>query len=762
MHKDKKVIYHYLITYIVVMLIPLIICASYYAKLVSVISEDDIRENQVELQHTAVLVDQIVEEFSYAIDTLILNKKIISFKNVEESFLYPNSYQIIELWDALPDLYQINQSIFGFYIFFDNSEMVISKEMAYEYEKFYELYLQDLEYATYEEWYQALLSNNNSGLLPVKSYIYMKAEEINLITYTSPLLGYDGKKCGTIEILLEESELELLMPSMTEDGIQYIEDASGNIIYSRSDMDIDITSLNQKIIEKSIKNGKAETIKIDYKSYKVIQWQSELSGLTFYYLEPSISVNSRQLTISMVLIFLISIAMTVGVILSYYMSIKTAKPINALLNESIKEFEKYEKQPFVFSNLTKVFSDLNQRNTVLANALEQQTPYIKNAFFNKLIHGNFIAEEEWEKISHYIDINVKDKTFWIVIMRFIIDPEETKTEKETLISACILSGIEAIEKSFPEALYTNEGGEQVTFMLAASVHNHENLRKDVESRFEQMKEMMPPSISERMVIYCGNEVRNLTDLYESYNNASFIHNSGLWKARLPINWYEVSENEELTYPSTDLAVKLTHYVTSGDISGLHDALGEIMKLYLIDNNLPTYLQHMVLNELQIVLFRILGRIGIKEGNYDRYYNKLEENHNAPLITQITTTLNLYREVCDFVAKQKDEADTTATISSIVSYIDLNYGDQNISLASIADMFHMNESYLSSMFKQSLDIKFSTYIEELRISKAKELLKTTNLTIGDIGQQVGYYSTNSFCRAFKRTSGVSASEYRKNE
>lgn len=751
MYRDKKTIRQYLITYVVVMLIPLIICASYYVRLLKMIRDDDIQEKEVELQHTAVLVDKIIDEFSYVIDSLVVNEEVLSFKKIENSFRYPNSYKIIELRDDLLDLYQINQSIFGFYLFFDNSKIVISKNMAYTYEDFYNLHLREVKFNDFEEWQKNLLIFDNvDSVLSLERYIY-QAEEIDLITYSRPLFDYNGKICGVIEILLEESDLELVMPSRTEDSIQYIKDVSGDIIYNKSNNEIDSSVLEEELT----KGNRNQEVVINNVTYIVVEWISELSGLTFYHIEPKNSVISRQLTTSMILTCLVGVAITVGVFLSYFMSVRTAKSINTILKESMEEFENQEK-PLLLSNLPKVVHELNNKNTALSIALEKQVPYIRSTFFNKLIYGNFISKEERENISHYVDINAERKLFWIVIIRFVIDLEEGDKETQTLINTCILSSIETIEKNFPDTLYTNEGGEQVSFLMSISAEKSETLRADAEKQFTKMKEMMPVRIAEKMVIYCGNEVRNLTDLYESYNNASYICNSGLWQARQSINWYEGSENILVSYPTTDFSVKLTHYVTTGDREGLHEALGDIMKTYFIENNLSTYLQHMILNELQIILFRILKRIAVDEMNY----SKLEENHNAPLITQITSTINLYREVCEYVASQKTQLDIPAIIPSVVSYIDLNYGDSNISLASVSSIFQLNESYLSSVFKQELGVKFSNYLEELRINRAKELLKTTNLLVGDIGEQTGYYSTNSFCRAFKRKTGISASEYRK--
>ena len=114
-----------------------------------------------------------------------------------------------------------------------------------------------------------------------------------------------------------------------------------------------------------------------------------------------------------------------------------------------------------------------------------------------------------------------------------------------------------------------------------------------------------------------------------------------------------------------------------------------------------------------------------------------------------------------MSKQKQLQDSLVVNSAILSYINANYADADLSLTSVADQFGISEPYLSNIFKQTQGINFSTYVEILRIGYAKNLLKTTSLTVGEISGLVGYGSTNSFCRDFKRVTGLSASEYRKN-
>ena len=72
---------------------------------------------------------------------------------------------------------------------------------------------------------------------------------------------------------------------------------------------------------------------------------------------------------------------------------------------------------------------------------------------------------------------------------------------------------------------------------------------------------------------------------------------------------------------------------------------------------------------------------------------------------------------------------------------------------------MTESYLSLFIKEKLGETFSARVERLRIEKANQLLRETDLRIDVISEQVGYANSNTFRRAYRRVQGFSPSDYR---
>ncbi|GIP46916.1 hypothetical protein J53TS2_05070 [Paenibacillus sp. J53TS2] len=98
---------------------------------------------------------------------------------------------------------------------------------------------------------------------------------------------------------------------------------------------------------------------------------------------------------------------------------------------------------------------------------------------------------------------------------------------------------------------------------------------------------------------------------------------------------------------------------------------------------------------------------------------------------------------------------------LLEYIDEHYGEP-LSLSSLSRHFHFNPSYLSSYFSTHNDEGFSEYLNRIRIAKAMELLRTDVLPISEIGSQVGYSDPSYFTKVFKKQTGLSPREYRRQQ
>lgn len=87
-------------------------------------------------------------------------------------------------------------------------------------------------------------------------------------------------------------------------------------------------------------------------------------------------------------------------------------------------------------------------------------------------------------------------------------------------------------------------------------------------------------------------------------------------------------------------------------------------------------------------------------------------------------------------------------------------DQEISLEAVANHLGLNHTYLSTLFKEETGRPFTNFVQEVRIEKSKELLNQSHIPILDVALSVGFSSQNYYSQVFKKLTGCTPSEFRK--
>ena len=89
----------------------------------------------------------------------------------------------------------------------------------------------------------------------------------------------------------------------------------------------------------------------------------------------------------------------------------------------------------------------------------------------------------------------------------------------------------------------------------------------------------------------------------------------------------------------------------------------------------------------------------------------------------------------------------------------NHYREDISLQDVAGSMNYSDAYFCKIFKQCFNKSFLVYLTEYRVEKAKVLLADMSINIKDVSVEVGYRDSNYFARVFKRSEGVTPTEYR---
>ncbi len=195
------------------------------------------------------------------------------------------------------------------------------------------------------------------------------------------------------------------------------------------------------------------------------------------------------------------------------------------------------------------------------------------------------------------------------------------------------------------------------------------------------------------------------------------------------------------------------------------------------------------------IYTITENLPLDSDLMDSYYNKLPKftyqqvNSIVKMIWSISNYIveeaikkyNLYEE--NLILKRKDEeyekrinskydttphpnssnssnnSKTNPIINSAITYIDNNI-DKNLTLNDLSELCYVSASYFSKVFYKEIGENFTNYIANLRVSRAKMLLKETNKTIQEITYELGFNDTSYFIRQFRKHEGTTPGNFRR--
>lgn len=110
-------------------------------------------------------------------------------------------------------------------------------------------------------------------------------------------------------------------------------------------------------------------------------------------------------------------------------------------------------------------------------------------------------------------------------------------------------------------------------------------------------------------------------------------------------------------------------------------------------------------------------------------------------------------------KEKPVVKKERVITGITKYMQ-EHLSEDVSLHILSEEFHLNSQYISQLFKNEIGVNFLTYLTNIRMEHAKKLLLSSSLSIAEVSEQSGYGDYRVFTKVFKKSEGITPSQYRR--
>lgn len=494
---------------------------------------------------------------------------------------------------------------------------------------------------------------------------------------------------------------------------------------------------------------------------------SDTLAQSFYIFSPMNNILKQFLDTTCFMVISLFVMLILGIFLSYHYSARSYAPIQKIASIAIlpgikrtsgNEPEKVNEYSIIEESL----HFLTVENDVLKESISSHMPIIRNNLLTKTLSGITFTTEDKAELERY-SIYFPHPCFLVSIIT--LNALDLHTERElssssasgALFFSCIEEYFSALElicyltelpgNAISCALIINSASDNYDFLDKAFT----GLPDFLQGKFHATVAM---DISIGISLTAKEPVHFKTLYFQALQASEYCcslsHSNVIWYSKLKENSsvsYNFTLNDELI---------LNNLLKSGQKEEALAFTNSVLNDFFAQGRIRREDASYIFNQILFICAKTLHEMQARSAEIIDF----KKLHTLNLFAQMNEyTLTCVADTCDTINKMK-KLEESGLSQRIVTYINENYQNHDLTLTYLVEHFHVPAIYISKAVKKISGANFIDYLNRLRIDEAKRLLTETSQIIRDIGNKAGYDSDKNFIRVFKKYEGITPGQYRK--
>lgn len=388
-------------------------------------------------------------------------------------------------------------------------------------------------------------------------------------------------------------------------------------------------------------------------------------------------------------------------------------------------------------------------------------------FFEGLISGNMDMGEMYERADK-LGLDIVAEAYNILI--FTLESENAAAGQSETYSEWEVRAWEKIESLFADHSYAMLFRNNVFSYGVLVKEQKDNPGKNTRDCVESIREILSDApAGQPWFIAAGEPVERLSNMKHSYNTAAQTYaRRYLYDGH--ILYYRDLKEEELAKDNGRYLKKVDINAMDPAIiqkflgSGLKEETGNFVRDYFHaigkePMSSMVFRSYVILN-VRFSVLSFLNRMGYCA-------SALEESDTEDALEQGGASMEAAMAYAEKMLQKaieiRDENSGNKNrdiLENSIEYIKTHYMDENMSLNAVAQVANISANHFSALFSQNIGQTFIEYLTGIRMEHAKELLRCTGKRASEIALEVGYKDSHYFSYLFKKTQGMTPSDYRK--
>lgn len=750
--KLKKAFSIILISYILMLFIPIIL-SGYLIFMVNDLTAARYRENiAANLEQSSLMLEKRIEVMQKNAQVLTNNFQLMQTVRLQK--LQPGDtgvLQIIDFQKYLKTLFPDDLSQYA--VILKNGYAFTPLGVSNGREFFYR-YSRNYENMEYEEWLERSFFSAERNLFPFQA-INLGTNTKNAMTFSLPVGSYymPEEADGCVQFLIEEEYLrEIFLPILRLDGghvMIYADNGDGWEPVLRLSQDTEAYSLiDAKVPDFRHQQGYIKLEEDQSEDMQEVVYTTSQTGrfIAAAYMPKGLILNETK-QIRTVLFWLVGISFLIEIGLGIYFSGRYSTPIRNLirniyhiLQPEDKDGPVEEKQSGEYDRLESGVNMIIRKNAELQSEISERDSRETRDFYRRLCMGLFANETEAESRRDELQISMSARGYAVAVFRM---NEKADAVREYLrsLGARQIHWVQSMEDG----------------LTAVFLETGEDMEEAAETITEDLRNSIMHSFGVKVPAGLGRSYQRLTDITFSYDQAVYCTRISDNTQECSIAYDAAAQNLNILFYPAELEEKLVNSTRHGDMEGIEDIFGQISRENAVKRHLSGAMERLLSANIMATLLKVYSDV-IPEEKIESILGK--KNEVADIEEMLLTHKQMFLDICSELSRSRSGRQEDFR-KQLEIYMEENYQDTQMSVKSAAENFDFSESYFSIMFKETTGEAFSTYLERIRLLRAKQLLEE-GCGVETAAERVGYNNSGTFRRAFKRATGISPTAWKENQ
>lgn len=736
-----------LLSYIVVLLIPVIVFGGLYTQIEKIMVENANNSNMALIEQAKQVVDSRLDEMHLISRTITSHPKLDSLLKSDMPQNGSEQYQFFSFMQEMQRYRNSSSFITDFYIYLQKSDTILGPSLKTNSSvMFADIY--GYENVTYEQFKLEVLHGIHfNGFLPVAE-VGKGLNKKRMLTYLQTLpFGEKKNSKGVLVMLIDERKIIGLLEKIVKanHGTIYIKDASEQVILSA---------------------GEVSGVKIEGSGTQsrmmTVSTKSVRNGWEYVSVVPEEVFFGKVNMVKKMAAGLLGICFVAGIGVCAFMTYRAYHPLRDIIrfirqSHPVRDGDMRNEYAFIKSAVADSFG----KQVEMKEQLYRQTPVIRANFMLRLLKGHVDIEDISDQSLAFMGISFPHPNFAVASIElrdasgFIHNDRESEWALIRFVTGKVAEEIPSFVSCAVEL-------EKNLVAIILNIPKDCDQGEDLFNWADQVKKVIEQRFRTLTTIGISGIHPSLGHISASYTESVKALEYSIFTAYKPILLYEEMKRKTEVYYDfpIEAEVQLINAIKTGDMSKAEAIIQSLYQNNFNTKQISPELGKLLFANLLSTLFKLLNALNLKYEDIFGTASKSIEN-----ITEGSSVEELYREVllmfemvCLHVRDQRGDA-STLLLEKIKRHITEHYDDAMISLASIADEFNITPPYLSAFFKKNSGTNLTDYLAQIRIERSKEMMHDQRNTISNIARSVGYTSDVGFIRVFKKYEGITPGRYK---